>query len=43
MGHGGRRDPSEYRTIIAEVFYDTEVSKNGVRPVPVKDSLFLKA
>lgn len=32
MGHGGRRDPREYQTIIAEVFYDTEVSKNGVRP-----------
>lgn len=32
MGHGGRRDPSEYRTIIAEVFFDTEVNKNGVRP-----------
>ncbi len=32
MGHGGRRDPSEYTTIIAEVFFDPEVRKNGVRP-----------
>jgi hypothetical protein len=32
MGRAGRRDPSEYQTIIAEVFYDTEVNKNGVRP-----------
>jgi hypothetical protein len=40
MGHGGRRDPSGYRTIIAEVFYDTEVK---MAFVPVKDSLFLKA
>ena len=32
MGHGGRRDQSEYITITAEVFYDTSQRKNGVRP-----------
>lgn len=32
MGHGGRRDPSEYTTIVAEVFYDPARRKNGVRP-----------
>lgn len=32
MGHGGRRDPGEYTRIIAEVFYDTNRRKNGVRP-----------
>lgn len=32
MGQGGRRNPSEYVTITAEVFYDTERRKNGVRP-----------
>lgn len=32
MGHGGRRDPSEYHVIIAEVFYDCKRRKNGVRP-----------
>ena len=28
----GRRDPSEYVIIIAEVFYDASRRKNGVRP-----------
>lgn len=32
MGHGGRRDPSEYVSILAEVFYDREKGRNGVRP-----------
>lgn len=32
MGQGGRRDPSEYISIIAEVFYDSSRRKNGVRP-----------
>ncbi len=32
MGNNGRRDPSEYIEIIAEVFYDPERRKNGVRP-----------
>lgn len=34
MGHGGQRDPSEYRKITAEVFYDISRRKNGVRPCP---------
>lgn len=34
MGHGGQRNPSEYRQIIAEVFYDAHRRKNGVRPCP---------
>lgn len=33
MGRGGRRDPSEYVNIIAEVYYDSSVGKNKVRPV----------
>ncbi|HGS5167949.1 TPA: hypothetical protein ACMDUA_005305, partial [Vibrio harveyi] len=33
MGAGGRRDPSEYTSIICEVFYDASRRKNGVRPV----------
>ncbi len=32
MGEGGRRDLSEYVTISAEVFYDSNRRKNGVRP-----------
>ena len=28
----GKRDPSEYTSILAEVFYDPHRSKNGVRP-----------
>jgi hypothetical protein len=32
MGQGGRRDRSEYTSILAEVFYDTAKGKNGVRP-----------
>ena len=32
MGRGGRRDPDEYITITAEVFYDSSRRKNGVRP-----------
>lgn len=34
MGHGGQRDPGEYRSILAEVFYDSSRRKNGVRPCP---------
>ncbi|BCV52919.1 hypothetical protein TUM17383_11660 [Shewanella algae] len=33
MGAGGRRDPSEYTSIICEVFYDASKRKNGVRPI----------
>tara|TARA_Y100000588_G_scaffold243030_1_gene257165 strand:- start:1216 stop:1482 length:267 start_codon:yes stop_codon:yes gene_type:complete len=33
MGHGGRRDPSEYVVITAEVFYDPKRRRNGVRPI----------
>jgi len=32
MGQGGRRDPSEYVSILAEVFFDNAIGKNGVRP-----------
>ena len=32
MGRGGRRDPSEYVTITAEVYYSPSVQKNKVRP-----------
>lgn len=32
MGQGGRRDPSEYVSILAEVFFDKAKGKNGVRP-----------
>ncbi|MCG9780590.1 hypothetical protein [Photobacterium damselae] len=32
MGAGGRRHPSEYISIICEVFYDKNRRKNGVRP-----------
>ena len=32
MGRGGRRDPSEYITITAEVFYSPQHRKNKVRP-----------
>lgn len=32
MGYGGQRDPSEYRRIMAEVFYDAFRRRNGVRP-----------
>ena len=32
MGHSGRRSPGEYCFITAEVFYDSSVRKNGVRP-----------
>ena len=32
MGHGGRRDPSEYVSILAEVYYDQGKGRNGVRP-----------
>jgi len=32
MGRGGRRDPSEYITITAEVFYSSLHGKNKVRP-----------
>ena len=32
MGRGGRRDPSEYITITAEVFYSPQYGKNKVRP-----------
>ena len=32
MGQGGRRDSSEYVSILAEVFFDKEKGKNGVRP-----------
>lgn len=28
----GKRDLSEYISILAEVFYDTNKSRNGVRP-----------
>ncbi len=28
----GKRDPSEYKSILAEVFYDRHKGKNGVRP-----------
>ena len=32
MGRSGSRDPSEYITIIAEVFYSPQHRKNKVRP-----------
>ena len=32
MGHGGRRDQSEYVSILAEVYFDRGRRKNGVRP-----------
>ena len=32
MANLGRRSPSEYITITAEVFYDVSRRKNGVRP-----------
>jgi hypothetical protein len=32
MGHGGRRDPSEYVSILAEVYFDQTKRRNGVRP-----------
>lgn len=34
MGRGGKRDPSEYVYIIAEVYYDSSAGKNKVRPIP---------
>lgn len=33
MSYTGRRAPSEYMEIIAEVFYDSTRRKNGVRPI----------
>ena len=33
MGRGGRRDPSEYVYITAEVFFDPEKNGQCVRPV----------
>lgn len=32
MGRGGRRDPSEYVYIFAEVYYSGSHGKNKVRP-----------
>lgn len=37
MGRGGRRDPSEYVYIIAEVYFDTEKNTKCVRPVAGED------
>ena len=34
MAGSGERDPGEYVTIRAEVFYDTYRRRNGVRPCP---------
>lgn len=33
MGRGGRRDPSEYVYIKAEVFFDSERRDKRVRPI----------
>ena len=32
MGYGGSRHPDEYISILAEVYYDPNRRKNGVRP-----------
>lgn len=33
MGRGGRRDPSEYITVTAEIFYCKERRRTRVRPI----------